>query len=108
MSPTDLKNTADDAIPNYLNSLKFKQSHHLTDVRLGLGYSAFLLGAACFGWDYKLGYESTKYYTAAAVAIYMLLNGALTLWMTVVEKGIVYQGATPSGEQVCKLDSTPA
>ncbi len=36
----DLKNTSDDAIPNYLNSLKIKQSHYLTDVRLALGYSA--------------------------------------------------------------------
>ncbi|KAK7744861.1 hypothetical protein SLS53_003094 [Cytospora paraplurivora] len=96
----DLKNTSDDAIPNYLNSLKFKQSHTLTDVRLGLGYTAFLVAAACFGWDYKFGFEDTKYYTAAAVAVYALLNTALTLWIWLKEKNIVYVGTAPSGETI--------
>ncbi|KAK2592227.1 hypothetical protein QQS21_010079 [Conoideocrella luteorostrata] len=96
----DLKNTSDDALPNYLNSLKFKQSHFLTDVRLALGYSAFAIAAACFGWDYKFGFENTKYYTAAAVTVYALLNGFLTFWMSSVEKGTIYQGLTPSGERI--------
>ncbi|KAJ3523897.1 hypothetical protein NM208_g12273 [Fusarium decemcellulare] len=78
----DLKNTSDDAIPNYLNSLKFHQSHTLTDVRLALGYSAFAIAAACFVWDYKLGFESTKLYTAVAVAVYTLINTALTISIT--------------------------
>ncbi|KAJ2982329.1 hypothetical protein NUW58_g6462 [Xylaria curta] len=55
----DLKNTSDDAIPNYLNSLKFKQDHSLVDTRLTLGYSAFAIAAACFLWDYKLASKST-------------------------------------------------
>ena len=96
----DLKNTSDDAIPNYLNSLKFRQSHTLTDVRLALGYTAFGVAAACFLWDYKLGFESTKYYTAAAVTLYTLINGALTLWIMFREKGVVYEGTSPSGEKV--------
>ncbi|PNY29197.1 Signal peptidase complex subunit SPC2 [Tolypocladium capitatum] len=102
----DLKNTSDDAIPNYLNSLKFRQSTFLTDVRLALGYGAFAVGAACFLWDYKLGFESTKQYTAIAVALYTLLNGALTYWLSEVEKGIVYQGAAPSGEKITISSST--
>lgn len=97
----DLKNTSDDAIPNYLNSLRFAQSHALTDVRLALGYGAFFLAAACFLWDYQLGFERTKYYTAAAVALYSVLNSALTLWIWLKEKGIVYVGTSPSGETVC-------
>lgn len=96
----DLKNTSDDALPNYLNSLGLKQSHTLTDVRLVLGYSAFLVAAACFLWDYKLGFESTKYYTAGAVAVYSLLNTALTMWIWLKEKGIVYVGTAPNGETV--------
>ncbi|KAK0628466.1 microsomal signal peptidase 25 kDa subunit-domain-containing protein [Bombardia bombarda] len=95
----DLKNTSDDAIPNYLNSLKFSQSHRLTDVRLALGYAAFVVAGACFLWDYKLGFESTKYYTAAAVALYTLLNGALTLWIFYVEKGAVYEGTAPDADR---------
>ncbi|KAK1239025.1 hypothetical protein MKX08_006086 [Trichoderma sp. CBMAI-0020] len=102
----DLKNTADDAIPNYLNSLKFKQTHFLSDVRLGLGYTAFIICAACFAWDYKLGFEDTKIYTAIAVALYTLLNGALTFWMMFVEKGVVYQGTTPSGEKITVVSTT--
>lgn len=96
----DLKNTSDDALPNYLNSLGLKQSHTLTDVRLALGYSAFLVAAACFLWDYKLGFESTKYYTAGAVAVYSLLNTALTLWIWLKEKAIVYVGTAPKGETI--------
>lgn len=96
----DLKNTSDDAIPNYLNSLKFKQIHTLTDTRLALGYSAFAIAGACFAWDYKFGFESTKYYTAAAVAIYALLNAVLTYWIAYVEKGVVYQGVAPNGDKV--------
>lgn len=99
-TPTDLKNTSDDAIPNYLNSLKFKQIHALVDTRLVLGYSAFLIAAACFLWDYKLGFESTKYYTAAAVAVYTVLNSVLTFWIGFVEKGTVYQAVGPDGSKV--------
>ncbi|KAM0232876.1 hypothetical protein ACHAP5_010573 [Fusarium lateritium] len=102
----DLKNTSDDAIPNYLNSLKFRQSHTLTDVRLALGYTAFSIAAACFLWDYKLGFESTKYYTAAAVALYTLINTALTLWIMFREKGIIYEGTSPSGEKISISSST--
>ena len=96
----DLKNTTDDAIPNYLNSLKFKQSHYLTDVRLALGYSAFALAAACFAWDYQFGFDNTKYLTAVAVAVYTVLNSVLTFWIMFREKGTVYEGTLPSGEKV--------
>ncbi|EKD17522.1 uncharacterized protein L3040_006638 [Drepanopeziza brunnea f. sp. 'multigermtubi'] len=96
----DLKNTSDDAVPAYLNSLKFKQSHTLTDVRLALGYSAFAICAATFYWDYKLGFDSTKQYTAVAVALYTLINGILTLWIWGVEKGTIYVGTNAAGDKV--------
>ncbi|KAI0478006.1 microsomal signal peptidase 25 kDa subunit-domain-containing protein [Xylaria cf. heliscus] len=102
----DLKNTSDDAIPNYLNSLKFKQDHSLVDTRLALGYGAFAIAAACFLWDYKLGFESTKWYTAAAVALYSLINGALTIWISFVEKGTVYQGTAADGTKISVSTST--
>ena len=97
---SDLKNTSNDAIPNYLNSLKFEQSHSLTDVRLALGFSAFGIAAACFAWDYKLGHEATKHYTAAAVILYTLINTAMTLWIMFKEKDTIYEGTSPSGEKV--------
>ncbi|EPE31596.1 hypothetical protein GLAREA_12352 [Glarea lozoyensis ATCC 20868] len=91
-SLADLKNTTDDALPVYLNSLGFVQSHTLTDVRLGLGYSAFALCAATFYWDYTYGFDSTKFYTTIAVAVYTILNTALTFWIWGVEKNTVYVG----------------
>lgn len=100
----DLKNTSDDAVTNYLNSLKFKQSHTLTDIRLALGYLAFAISAATFYWDYKLGFDSTKYYTAAAVAVYTCLNGALTFWIWGVEKGKIYVGTSPGGDKARPLE----
>lgn len=72
----------------------------MTDVRLAIGYGSFVIAAACALWDYKLGFENTKIYTAVAVAIYTLLQGALVLWMGLVEAGTVYQGIAPSGEEV--------
>ncbi|KAK4170127.1 microsomal signal peptidase 25 kDa subunit-domain-containing protein [Cladorrhinum sp. PSN259] len=102
----DLKNTTDDALTNYLTSLKFTQSHRLTDVRLAIGYSAFLLCAACFGWDYKYGFDNTKTYTAVAVAIYTVLNSILTFWIFYVEKGTVYEGTSPSGKTTIKVSSS--
>lgn len=101
--PPDLKNTSDDAIPNYLNSLKFTQSHTLIDVRLALGYGALALAGACCAWDYKLGFENTKLYSAIAVALYTLINTALTLWIWLVENGVVYEGTSPSGDKVRPL-----
>lgn len=61
-------------------------------MRLALGYSAFALCAATFAWDYKYGFESTKFYTTIAVAVYTLLNTALTFWIWGVEKNTVYVG----------------
>ncbi|KUJ11085.1 signal peptidase-like protein complex component [Mollisia scopiformis] len=99
-SIADLKNTSDDAIPNYLNSLGFTQSHTLSDTRLALGYSAFAICAATFCWDYQFGFESTKYYTAVAVLLYSILNGALTFWIWAVEKGTVYVGTNKNGDKI--------
>ena len=88
----DLKNSTDDALPNYLTSLKFKQSHMLTDIRLGLGYTAVVISAITFYFDYKLGWEKTKDYTFWAVILYFILNSALTLWIWGVERGVIFNG----------------
>ncbi|MCJ1439157.1 hypothetical protein MMC27_008548 [Xylographa pallens] len=96
-SLSDLKNTTDDALPNYLTSLDFRQSHFLTDVRLALGYSAVIVAGVTFAFDYKLGWDETKEYTYWAVIAYFLLNGALTFWIWFAEKGKIFQGETQNG-----------
>lgn len=65
-------------------------------MRLALGFSALALAAACLGWDYKFGFDSTKLFTAGAVALYTLLNGILTFWIFYVERGTIYEGISPS------------
>lgn len=87
-------------MPNYLSSLKFKQSHFLTDVRLALGYSAVIIAAATFALDYKLGWDKTKELTLWAVVIYFVLNSALTYWIWAVEKGKIFTGVK-AGALVC-------
>ncbi|KAI4177971.1 MAG: hypothetical protein LQ343_000055 [Gyalolechia ehrenbergii] len=91
-SISDLKNTTDDALPNYLTSLKFRQSHYLTDIRLGLGYTAVAIAAVTFYADYKLGWDATKFWTMWAVIAYFILNGTLTYWIWGVEKGQIFNG----------------
>ncbi|KAL9610818.1 MAG: hypothetical protein Q9204_009059 [Flavoplaca sp. TL-2023a] len=90
--PIELKNTTDDALPNYLTSLKFQQSYLLADVRLALGYSAVLIAGTTFYADYKLGWDATKSWTLWAVIAYFILNGALTYWVWGVEKGKIFTG----------------
>jgi len=96
---SDLKNTTDDALPNYLNSLKFKQSNTLTDVRLALGYTAVVIAAVTFYFDYRLGWDKTKGWTLWAVLAYFILNSGLTYWIWAVEKGKVFVGEK-NGAQV--------
>ena len=69
-------------------------------MRLAIGYTAFAICAATFYWDYKLGFESTKFYTTIAVALYSLINGFLSVWIWGFENGAIYVGTAPSGELV--------
>ncbi|KAG8530828.1 uncharacterized protein KY384_004185 [Bacidia gigantensis] len=91
-SLSELKNTTDDALPNYLNSLKFNQAHFLTDVKLALGYSAVTIAGVLFYADWKLGWDATKGATLWAVMAYFTLNSILTFWIWGVERGKVYSG----------------
>ncbi|KAF2459916.1 microsomal signal peptidase 25 kDa subunit-domain-containing protein [Lineolata rhizophorae] len=102
----DLKNTSDDALAPYLTSLGFRQSHKNTDVRLALGYSAVVIAAVTFYYDYTLGWEPTKHWTAWAVAAYFVLNGVFTYWIWIVEKGVVYQGVDESGGRLTLASRT--
>ena len=95
---TDLKSTTDDALPNSLNSLKFKQIHTSTDVRLVLGYTAVTIAGALFYYDWKFGWEASKPFTLPAVVAYFVLNTAFTYWLWFVEKGLVYEGEGKTGK----------
>lgn len=64
----------------------------MTDVRLSLGFASVIVAAVASYYDYKVGFEAAKKYTAIAVGAYFLLNALMTLWVWKVEAGIVYQG----------------
>ncbi|TID16446.1 Pre-mRNA-splicing factor ATP-dependent RNA helicase [Venturia nashicola] len=91
-SVPDLKNTTDDALPNYLTSLKFTPNYQIQDVKLALGYTAVVISAALFYADWKLGWDQTKPYTLPAVVVYFILNGLFTYWIFYVEKGAIFVG----------------
>ncbi|KAF2151362.1 hypothetical protein K461DRAFT_217743, partial [Myriangium duriaei CBS 260.36] len=88
----DCKNTTDETLTNYLNSLKIKQTHFYTDVRLALGYASVIICAITFAYDYKFGFDKTKHYTVGTVILYFLLNMAFSYWIWFVEKDIIYTG----------------
>jgi len=91
-SVPDLKNTTDDALPNYLTSIGFVQEHFLTDMRLGIGYTAVVIAAVTFFLDYKYGWDATKLFTLCAVALYFALNGLMTYWILVIERRTIFVG----------------
>jgi signal peptidase complex subunit 2 len=90
---SDLKNTTDDALGNYLRSLSFTQDNSKTDIKLAVGYAAVVIAAATFAADYKLGWEATKNWTAVAVVAYAALNGLFSYWLWFVERGLVFEGS---------------
>jgi len=51
-----------------------------------------IISAVAFGFDYQLGFEKTKYWTAVAVVLYFILNSGFMLWTTYVEKDLVFTG----------------
>ena len=88
----------------YLTSVRFAQSHFLSDVRLALGYTAVAIAAATFYLDHRLGWEATKAATLWAVLVYFGINGALTVWIWAVEAGTIFCGSH-SGTEVCDTPS---
>ncbi|KIV99493.1 uncharacterized protein PV09_08799 [Verruconis gallopava] len=102
----DLKSTTDDALSNYLISLKFIQDHTFTDVRLSLGYVAVAIAGVLFYADWKLGWDVTKAYTLPAVVVYFALNSAFTYWIWFVEKGAIFVGSR-DGVKITITSATP-
>jgi len=113
---TDLKTTLDDHLPIYLSSpnlptasgpplpkpLRFTPSYTTTYVRLFLGYSSVLIAAYLFYLDYylKIPFRLHKVTAAWCGLGYFLLNGALTAWIWLVEKGVVFEGSRKDGVSV--------
>ncbi|KAI9662125.1 MAG: Alpha subunit of the F1 sector of mitochondrial F1F0 ATP synthase [Alyxoria varia] len=119
----DLKNTLDDHIPIYLSSQntpsnkplsakqQFQSVHSKTYIRLGLGYGAVAIALYIFYLDYvqKKEFVDTKGVTLIAVIAYFILNGFLTAWIWLGERGIIFEGtrAETSGGRGKSSSSKP-
>ncbi|KAK7204606.1 signal peptidase complex subunit 2 [Myxozyma melibiosi] len=88
----DLKNATDDEISRIMTSQGYTQKFTLIDIRLALGFSSVIVAAAASYYDFKVGFEAAKKYTAIGVTVYFVLNALLTLWIWKGEKGTVYEG----------------
>lgn len=71
----------------------FKQSNTHLDVRLAFGYVAVVAAALAGGYDYKIGFEKAKLYTAIGVVVYFAAYAAMNLWQFVVERNLVFAGS---------------
>ncbi|KAJ6257680.1 hypothetical protein Dda_7468 [Drechslerella dactyloides] len=103
----DLKNTTDDAVATqYLATKSFRQSHTLTDVRLGLSTAACVVAATTFYLDYTQGFEPTKSFTFYACIVYFTLNALLTGWLYLFEGSTIYVGAHKTADVSLTLASS--
>lgn len=92
-SLVELKNACDDAIKKFLSRPElFKQIHHHTDIRLGLGWlSVFVAGGTAFyGW--KIDFETSKPVVTIGLIIYIILTTLSTLYSYFVEGDTIFVG----------------
>jgi hypothetical protein len=73
--------------------------HTHTYTRLALGYSSVLIALYLFYLDYylKIPFRLHKVTAAWCGLSYFILNGALTLWIWQVERGMVFAGTRKNG-----------
>ncbi|KAK9353918.1 microsomal signal peptidase 25 kDa subunit [Lipomyces doorenjongii] len=101
----DLKNATDDEIVKILAGKGYAQIFNLIDIRLTLGFLSVIVAAAAGGYDYYVGFEKAKTYTAIGVSFYFVLNIALTIWIMYYEKGTIYQGFK-DGKKISVMSTT--
>ncbi|KAK9314768.1 microsomal signal peptidase 25 kDa subunit [Lipomyces starkeyi] len=101
----DIKNATDDEIVKILSGKGYTQLFNLIDIRLTLGFLSVIVAAAAGGYDYYVGFEKAKTYTAIGVSIYFVLNMALTIWIMYFEKGTIYQGSK-DGKKISVMSAT--
>lgn len=84
-----VKNALDDAVRTILvDKLEYAEHHRLMDIRLAVCLTA--VGAAMFAllWDYLNPFPASRSVLVLCVISYFILMGVLTLYTTLVEKGI--------------------
>ncbi|BGP20623.1 hypothetical protein JCM10213_007159 [Rhodosporidiobolus nylandii] len=91
---TELKTAVDDVVREFfsLPDHRFTRSHLHEDVRLALGWTAVAVAGATGWYGYKTEFHDSKQLVGAGVAIYVLLNTILALYIALVEKNTIFLG----------------
>ncbi|GAA5949609.1 hypothetical protein JCM21900_002468 [Sporobolomyces salmonicolor] len=91
---SDLKNAADDVVKDFfsLPSHNFKRSYIHDDVRLSLGWASVAVAIATSYYGYKTEFHESKFWVSVGVALYVVLNTILALYVAYVEQNIIFEG----------------
>ncbi|GAA6059681.1 hypothetical protein JCM10212_000068 [Sporobolomyces blumeae] len=90
----ELKNALDDLVKEFfsLPAHNFKTSHAHEDTRLLLGWTSVVVALGTTYYAYKHEFQESKFWVGVGVAVYVALNTVLALYVTYVEKNIIYEG----------------
>ncbi|GAA5853813.1 hypothetical protein JCM9279_001674 [Rhodotorula babjevae] len=102
---TELKNALDDHVKDLLSlappaagtttttaRAPFTRSHRHDDVRLALGWASVAVAAATGYYGYRTPFHDSTFWVSAGVALYVVLNTALALYVALVEKNTIFEG----------------
>lgn len=95
-----VKNTLDDTVRRvFIDDLEYKEHHRLMDIRLGICVTSVAAAIYALVWDYFHPFPASKPVLIICVISYFALMAVLTLYTTLVEKGIFLQARNvdPSG-----------
>ena len=87
-----VKNTLDDAVRSvFIDDLGYQEYHRLMDIRLGICLTSVFAAGFALVWDYFNPFPVSKPVLVICVISYFALMAILTLYTTLVEKGIFLQ-----------------
>ncbi|EDO16186.1 hypothetical protein Kpol_1014p1 [Vanderwaltozyma polyspora DSM 70294] len=88
----ELRQTLDEALSPTLKRLGYIESHHLTDLKLAIGYSITLTAATSFYLDKKFSYSESLVYQKILVAAYFILSVIFWWFNKFIQNDISYVG----------------
>ncbi|GAA5882961.1 hypothetical protein JCM16303_006761 [Sporobolomyces ruberrimus] len=94
-SLVELKTTLDDTVREFfsLERNNFTPSNFHQDVRLSLGWTSVLIALGTTYYAYKVDdFQRTKPFVANGVALYVVLNTVLALYVAYFEKNLIWVG----------------
>ncbi|CCD24785.1 signal peptidase complex subunit SPC2 NDAI_0D04720 [Naumovozyma dairenensis CBS 421] len=91
-STPEVAKVLDEALPSVLETLNYKESFKLIDIKLIIGYSIAAVAGTSFLLDKKLGHKNVIAYQEILVACYFFLSALLWYFKKYIEKSVTYTG----------------